>query len=483
MLTKDDLTILLDDNNCLYRPGDTVRGRLQLTLDKDSVIGRVSVQLCGRAVSKIVQLNGQSTSVFHGAVELFREEQVVHNDHYTHKSGVMSWLFAFQIPTSIDASIVQSKWKARDGFLAKSSDRSPDLLPLPPTFHQVDRKSGKAWRAFVAYTIDATVSEPDGSKLPKTHTQNTSLPIYVTLATQDIVDYDNPQFRRGTTTAFVVKTQTLLLGSVQSSSTTQRISSLFRSSKLPKFTFDVDISYQSVLQISHHEPIRFIVSASPRTDAHSTTIQPDMLTFFRYPSLHVKHLKLYLETVTDIRCRSLLGDSCASARYEIPLIDCKFTDAQIAMRSLAWDQKNGTEQDLPMEIDFGKECDSHLRRQQQGPGNSTITPSFRTYNISRRYHLTWIIDLECAGEPLTLKGRTADEVSVIEADNSIANGALPEEMLRMLRSMEEDVGCDDGELSALRHYETNTLPVYSELPEEGHNTSHVTSSIPTRKGG
>jgi len=464
MSTSDDLTIQIDSKLQAYHPGDTIRGILQLRLEKDSPVGKVIIQLRGYTKSKIVQPNGQSTSKSRGRVELFKEESIVHNDHFTHKSGVLNWPFKFRIPATTELSSVVSKWKAKDHFLDTSGGSS--LHPLPPTFRHIDLKHGKTSQATVTYGIEAIVEEPSDVRLTKPHVKRTVQPIYISKRTPQYgIDVNDPQQRRGTSTQVTIKTLRLLPENRQSLSMAQKMSSMFSSSKLPRFAFEIDVSYPSVLQISHPAPILFVIAASPKTDPSSTTIQPSIHTFYRYPSAHVKHLKLWLEAHTDIRCPSLLSDSHAGSVANIPLIDCGFTDTQVAMRSLAWDQKNKVDQDLPMSIDFGRECNARLKQPSKGETKPLIAPSFMTYNISRRYYLVWVVELECASEKRTLEGRSREEVTVIGPTDAPAGETLPD--TTWLAGPNEDHDSEeDFDFSLQEPPSKETLPAYSELPDE-----------------
>lgn len=221
---------------------------------------------------------------------------------------MLNWPFNFRIPATTELLSVVSKWKAKDHFLDASSASS--LQPLPPTFRHIDLKHGKTSQATVAYGIEAIVEDPSDVRLTKPHVKRNVQPIHISQRTPQYgIDVNDPQQRRGTSTQLTIKTLRLLPENQQSRSMAQKMSSMFSSSKLPRFAFEIDVPYPSVLQINHPAPILFVIAASPKTDPSSTTIQPSIHTFYRYPSAHVKHLKLWLEAHTGIRCPSLLSDS------------------------------------------------------------------------------------------------------------------------------------------------------------------------------
>lgn len=490
MVTYADarLTIELEKERPSYYPGDPLRGTIQLHLPKDSAVGRVSVCVAGCTKSRINQSNGQSTSTFRGSAELFHLEQTLHDGHYTHKSGVLNWRFEFQVPDISDSSNVGVKWNAREGFLA-TTDNS-ELHPLPPPFKFTHSKTGKTWYAFITYAIEAKVTEPADHRAMKSKVLRVSRAIRILpRPTPDAVDVNDPQQRRGTLTTFTIRTLRLLPEHASQLAVTQRMKSMFSPSKLPRFTFDIDVSYPSIIQMYHLQPLPFVISASPRTEAASTTIQPNMRSFYRYPSLKIKHAKVTLQASTDCRCSSILSDTYAGATHDIHLLDRHFNDMSLAMRSLAWDQKNRVEEEIPSSINFGKECNIFITNDSRDGGEKStkakglknetavqtfITPSFSTYNISRRYHLSWSIDLECAGEKIAFKGRSSEEITVLGPAASESGELLPDDAFWIV--VPGGNGDSDNEEFQSRPSNRDTLPAYSELLSTESRTADPSSA-------
>ncbi|KAJ9654208.1 hypothetical protein H2198_006724 [Neophaeococcomyces mojaviensis] len=490
-LNDADLTIEINEERLSYYPGDQLQGHLQLRLTKDSPIGKVSVRLSGCTKWKIVQSNGQSTSTFRGRAELFSDERILHDDHYKHKCSVIKWPFEFRIPDVVNLSNVGTKWNRRDGFLTTDDKQAH---PLPPSFKFADSRTGKRWHAFTAYVIEATVIEPEDRKILKPKTKRLVKAIRVLpRPTPESIDVNDPRQRRGSLETFTIRTLRLLPEHAKSLSIMQRTKSLSSPANLPRFTFDIDVSYPSIIQAYHPTVLPFVVAASARTDADLTTIQPDMRSFYRYPSLMVRHLKLSLQANTDCRCPSILSDTYAGTVHDITLVDRHFSHMPLMVRSLAWDQKNEREDDTPSFINFGKECNIVVTRdsrdhskngkmakstQESPPVQTFISPSFTTYNISRRYYLAWSVEFECAGEKVMLKGRSSEEVTVLGPAASESGDLLPDDAL--WNAVPGDDGGGDDEEVSRRPSNRDTLPAYSILPDSG--TSTIESG-PARSAG
>lgn len=452
-----------------------------LHLHRDSTVGRVTVRFTGQAKSKIVQSNRQSTSTFRGNSVLFGIESILHDDHYTHKNGILSWPFEFQIPKSVDSSNSREGWNAREGFLAPASASQPH--PLPPSFRFAESSSSKGWHVLTTYAIEATVIEPPGSQILKTTTETSSKIIHVLPpTTMSPMDMEDPRQRCGCAETVTIRTLRLLPEHTTSLSLMQRTRSFLSPSSLPKFTFDVDVSYASSLQILHPQPLPFIVAAIPRTDAESTTIQPSMRTFYRYPTLKIRRFQLILRATTMCRCPTVFSEASASLSHDIVLADRCFSDMVLGVRSVAWDQKNRVEDDIPTSIDLGNECNvrvvneswNGVRRSRgktdkvagERPQSQTlVTPSFKTYNVSRKYHLAWNIEFECAGEEVEVKGQSLEEVVVLGPAASMS-GELESNDVSWMMAPEDGGDSDEDGHMVRTMSEIDVLPAYNEISGE-----------------
>lgn len=472
---SEGLSIKLHGNKTSYSPGDTIQGSLQLRLNRDSAVGKVTIHFLGRSKSKIVQSNGQSTSTFRGRVELFDITRILHDGHYTHKSGILSWPFEFCIPDSVDNPASENKWETHDGFLSNVVGET-QMRPLPPSFRFVKSGSSKGWHVFTLYHIQAMISEPQDRSVLKPKKKISTRPIHVLPCSSDIpIDFEDPRYRLGHSETLTVRSLRLLPEYRGGLSLSQRVGFLFGRSNTPRFSFDIDVSYPATLQTYHPQPLPFVVAAIPKTDTESTTIQPSMLTFHRYPPLKVRHFQLFLRATTKCRCPSVLSDITADTSYDIVLADQQFGDLLLGMRSLAWDQKNEAQEDAPTSIDFGKECNVHIttdtwydveKRKVKTPSGalhtaqSLVIPSFVTHNIYRSYHLAWNIELECAGETIRLKDQSQQGITVVgPAKNE--SGGLP--LTHGTWEILDDIENSDDEQAGQWHLQEDTLPAYTEI--------------------
>lgn len=199
------------------------------------------------------------------------------------------------------------------------------------------------------------------------------------------------------------------------------------------------------------------------------------------------------------RCPSVFSESVASASHDILLADRHFSDTLLGIRSVAWDQKNRIEDDVPTSIDLGKECSVHVTKESRNDVNRKrsksgkaagectqaqrlVTPSFTMYNVSRKYHLAWKIEFECVGEKVEVKGQSPEEILVLGPAASISDGLVSEDDAWIMAPADGNSSDEDENGVEKGSSRGEILPAYSELAATESSSASQVAAVSTRKG-
>src|SRR5690348_15797448 len=114
------------DHRPVCRPGEVLSGRVVLHTVTDRAIGQVSINLFGRAKTKIVRHHGQSSSYYRGRAVFFDTCQVLFQGHHTHKSDTYSSPFSLTLPDHPTTAVGQGKRKWQMSAVFLSTDIGHD---------------------------------------------------------------------------------------------------------------------------------------------------------------------------------------------------------------------------------------------------------------------------------------------------------------------------------------------------------------------
>jgi len=160
---SSSLQIELDNPQPYYCFGDVLSGHVILETFTDRAIGSTTINLFGRAKTKVIRdPHGQSRRVYRGRANFFDIPQVLYQGHHTHKAGTFSWTFSFTIPDH--PLIIQDgdKWSRSQGFLSSEDDTFEHTLP--PTFAYRHRGFTKRWQAYIEYYLKVVIIVPPGDR-------------------------------------------------------------------------------------------------------------------------------------------------------------------------------------------------------------------------------------------------------------------------------------------------------------------------------
>ncbi|KAK5941557.1 hypothetical protein PMZ80_005505 [Knufia obscura] len=454
--SSSGLSIDISEPRKFYTPGSSISGNVTLNTAQDFAIGSVSLEFYGRVKVFFVYSHGQGESNWRGRAPLFSEQQLLYEGYHTHKPGSFSWPFVAEIPACPDAAVVrQSKhqWKELDHFLS-----TDDYIPnhsMPPTFNMRKWGFGYRWHIFIEYVIKVNIKEASGASmvLPPS-SRRAILPIMV----RDVVKPESNTFTLPLATHFTLPDQLtektslertpsklptfqsqVLRRTIRSSKLStwdrdkgvpsktftfsntikDKTRAVFSPDSLPAFTFDITVSTPSNIHVLDARGISMMVSARSVTDDALTTIPID-----RYPDVRILNVTLIVGISTYFRFKCPFSDH-GKVRYDVKLLDRQPANHSIDMRrsqdrSMPFLDTDGeeavTEAVLAHSVDLAKLpglaaalVSARLGLQTEKP----LVPTFNSYVISREYTLQWRLELDVAGEKVTVSNNDKIRVKVL----------------------------------------------------------------------
>lgn len=430
------LEIQLADPKPFITPGDTIVGKVILSSASDQSIGTVSIRFFGRIKTYFVQHHGQGESHWKGRAPIHEENSVLYEGKHTHQPGSFSWPFKFSVPTHPDEALVRSfknQWKAKAPFLSTYDDIFSH--PLPPTFKFSKHGFGYRYQSFVEWVLEVTMKEPEESHVLKyTRTKKTTLPLTLMNPPQDDpitrplpgIEFSLPAGMPEKSNAEQVKQRSASRMVSQTSSHTvkslkllphnrdadlslrQRASSLFKSSDLPRFTFNVTVSRPDTVQVLAGEGIPIKMSLSPVADPSQNTLTPES-----YPTVRVDTISLVARAKTHIRWKSLMRDRDLTTSYDIDLLEKQPVGYEFVLGSNGEEVLAGRKEFSAIIPDSNSDMvdlcavarlsprltAAKLGRQTENP----VVPTFKSYIISRDYELKWKIELDVTGSKVKVE--------------------------------------------------------------------------------
>ncbi|KAK5074745.1 hypothetical protein LTR64_000950 [Lithohypha guttulata] len=435
------LSIELDDNRKFYTPGSKVSGIVTLSTAQDFAIGSVNIEFYGRVKVFMVYSHGNGETYYRGRAPLFTQSQMMYQGYHKKGAGTFTWDFSFDLPVNPDvATIKQAKhqWKDKEHFLS-----TDDYIPghqMPPTFKMWKWGFGYRWHAFVEYVLMVEVKEAQGASMvlpaaskkavkplvvkhvATSHADTLSLPMGVQFALPDqLIEKSHlgrsslkQQHLQSSSSRHTIRTSRLHgwnrdQGTSLSFSNTirDRTKSLFNSSSLPCFTFDLRVDIPEELRLLQPGSIPILVNVVPVQDESLTTIQPD-----NYPNLRVSSVTLEISASTYIRFKSILPAKI-KAKYDVKLLDRQPVNHTINIRQrqhrcLTNDHNQEEDEGPNTALEHGIDLSTlpglapALVCAKMGLSGleKPLVPTFNTYIIAREYTLSWKLELEVAGEKL-----------------------------------------------------------------------------------
>ncbi|ROW13594.1 hypothetical protein VPNG_04603 [Cytospora leucostoma] len=263
-----ELDIQLDNIGRPYKPGDVITGRVLRRAQTVSPRATVTIQLLGRAKTKIVvtRHTGQSTtqSYYRSRFNFFEDAQTrrqLHDGpiHVTSGGSPEIWEFAINVPlTPSPLAIRAHNPKPESSFLSLIANDIASY-PLPSSFATEGRKLHTRFEGYVEYHLEASLLQ-QGSHHEKAITATLPIQLRTPSMPYPLVNFDLQQHAWPCT----VSAYRLVPGMENAElSFKQKSQQFFRSSKVPKFAFTVWTSCPGVIQLGNPTPIPFLVRIVP----------------------------------------------------------------------------------------------------------------------------------------------------------------------------------------------------------------------------
>jgi hypothetical protein len=402
-----ELAIQLENRPNPYSPGDAITGRVVRKTHTVSTRGWVTIRLFGRAKSKLTirRNNGNSTTTHHyrGRFNFFVPNETCQKlfdgpVHIPPDGSLQEWPFTLVIPTSPSPSSVKAGNLQDRSFLPLDVGTIA-ASSLPPSFAFSDHRWREQFHCFVEYYLEAEFRQENRSQL-----STATLPIAV--ATSSVYPFESFDLKARTYSE-CIQTQRLIPGMENAElSFRQRTQKWFGSSKVPQFSFSIQVDYPTMIQLQNPNPIQFRIRVVPDHKRSSESLV-DLPQTLALTSLYMQ-----IEATTSIICDASFSPRTASgsktyafaAKGSVlgirkPITIASDSDAKTldlgALLGLSLHPRHANARGKPLP-QFGK-----------------IYPSFVTYNIKHSHRLSWELSLEAAGEVVKITGEQA--VSILAA--------------------------------------------------------------------
>jgi hypothetical protein len=427
--TPDRVRIELEHSVPYHLPGQECNGLVLVPVTYATKQLAVCISFIGRARTSVLSANGQLESRFDNVRNFVEVSYELHDGRYVHDTGEVAYSFHFIIPTRLE--------EPHDGSTPSAEQFS--TLPeasLTSSANFSNITIGRSWCAAIEYLIEAKVTCLGNP------VSIAAVPICMQVGSQcPILDLNEPDQRIGSASEVTIQSWKLLPEMANCPITLrQRTASLFRSPDVPKFTFEVDVSFPQLLQVGNPQIIPFLVGVTPTTCPKKTSMIPSELNFYRYPSITVESVTVDLHSTTTIHYPTLTKTACLSKTSRITLLQRKHLNHRLVVRSTASDQKTEATEETVSCIDIGQLCNMQLpeptgpgfhKRSERAAGadrDTVICASFSTETITQTHAISWSIDIACSGERHIIRSELQQPITLVQGlplNTAIRNHLVP----------------------------------------------------------
>ncbi|KAJ3524500.1 hypothetical protein NM208_g12040 [Fusarium decemcellulare] len=379
------LGIRLEDGPT-YAPGDTICGVVYRKAPAVSPKCTVTIQLAGRAKSKIVVSRGNnSSSTYRGRFNLIPKQGNHHKIfqgplHVTGQNDEQVWPFAVTLPTHVNPSYLGAL-DQESAYIPLSTTNHP--LPSTFTLHTSGFTEG-----FVEYFLHAQLSMMRDSRYTSAES---TLPIKVNSLNPDppIADFS----LRLSRISQLVTSYRLVPGMEDAKlSFSQKMKQTFSTSSVPEFSFTLEVEVPTKLQLDNPTPLPFRVRAVPKWDKTSDVIK-------EIPQkIRLTHASLRICSSTEVICEGSLYPHTKDKIMEVDL------NVNQALKMHENEIYIPCTDEWPP-LDVGELANLHVSR-QRGRAYGSLTENFTTYNIKHTHMLKWALRAEVAEETVDAMGAT-----------------------------------------------------------------------------
>lgn len=386
-----DLEIVLDTKGP-FRPGQEIRGyvlRRSFIVDPKT---EVSIRLYGKTNVQIFVSGGMTHQVLHTCFYFFGGSQRVRKIyqgplHIPHDSTQLhhgKWPFAIILPERPDSACLTQN----QGEKKYLSVRSSESQGLPPTFSV---NMNKHMGAQVEYYLEAILT-PNGERNRKASKAFLPLSVQLVASSKPITDFGIKWISQAEKK---IKSQRLILGTDSKLSIEQKFKKAIDSSQVPHYSFSLQVSFASVLQIGHLStiPLQLRVNSIWGKTTEAVQNKPPAIFIEKF-TLTLRSKTHYCSQTREIEDKNsrTLADYTSTKGSRIGLN----TDANLASGELTVPRD-----DVSPPIDLGVVL---------GIPTPRCYPTFVTYNIKHEHHFVWELVLKIAGETVGYKGERAVKI-------------------------------------------------------------------------
>ncbi|KAK0384416.1 hypothetical protein NLU13_8503 [Sarocladium strictum] len=387
------LEIQLEDDRFAWTGGDAIIGRVSRCAPVVSHQATISVTLLGRAKSKMTVSRGQAgTSIYRGRFNFFPPEQskveLLNGPIHIPETGdIHCWPFSLKVPSQLDPATVSDRNQQKFSFLPLG-DNEIRAQTMPPSFYTRGVWFNTTYEAYIEYFLQAELTTQSGGSIK---TEIATLPINV-LARSTPRQALEPYPMRFASLCHL-NSYRLLPGAENASlSLQQRTQHLFRSSKVPQYSFTLQVDCPRLLQIGNPAPVPFKILAI-REPSHTTDVLQD-----RNLELAITSIQLEVRSTTEILCRGTITSHNVKGTRKVCLLgDTAIADHGVPILVPSSDKSEA--------IDVGKalgltleHVGPDLRVETSSKLTHALFPTFNTYNIQHHHKLIWKLGIGSAGE-------------------------------------------------------------------------------------
>ena len=347
-----------------YKAGDTVSGSVCLVSSghakgQEVDVGSVSIELSGSTTTKHWPRIPYSIRLFFFEMILFTGPRRLFAAPCTQTQNTdrNSWPFSFILPLDCSAS-------QRDSLASSSCFNSDPNQPLPISFADENVQGGSC---SIVYELQATLKPPtkNGYYTGEGCTKNVEISVYKPRNIQQPIPSYNTK-----RAAFIHRS--LILLPREERELAHRPLTIKEKLKLkspstehlPKAVFEIRVQTPSAAIIGHPLPLMLHVDYN----LEASTVPP--------PNFHLRRVTIYLcEETSSWGLNRAGGHDSARWTKEIPLQEKEFETRRPRVEE---------------HLDLRKVMDTKIHHD--------LTPTFKTFNITRTYSLKVYVRLECAGK-------------------------------------------------------------------------------------
>lgn len=294
-----ELDIQLDNIGRPYQAGDVITGRVVRQAHAVSPRATVTIELLGRAKSKIVVTssngNTSSNSYYRGRFNFFDAAQTrrqLHDGpiHVPPGGSPEAWEFAIDVPLTPSPQAVLNDAKGPKSSFSSLGPNDIASYPLPSSFTGRGRRHSTRFEAYVEYHLEASLLQ-QGSHHGKAVTATLPIQLRTPPMPYPLVNFD----LKRRSWPYEVRTYHLVPGMENVElSFKQKSQQFFHSSKVPTLGFTLEYSCPAVIQLGNLTPIPFLVRIIPERKRTSEVLHDVPVT------ARLSYLELVLKADTTV---------------------------------------------------------------------------------------------------------------------------------------------------------------------------------------